>query len=342
MKIKHLFLFVLLMLLFSCKEDSDPAINPELSFYVERFVEEGIKRGRNISTENLQAKLVDQFSIETPSNVCGYGWSNFDTRGTQRIEILNNSNCWIDRTEIEKENIVFHELGHAILDRPHYSALLPNNTTPISIMCSSICSNYGVFHVDGPLKDFYLDELFNPNTEFPNTFLNKEFSRVLFQDDFGDNTFDWEVFSTTVEEDLSKFDFRIDPNSNSMAISSRETIPDGLDIIVLKRFDISDFQDCSNVVANATIRTEGILNGRGAFGMSISLRERNGQGGLERFYLNTRRQELFSSDNNTFNDFEMETYCIPLQTDVVTVSFRISFTNPATFFVDDIVIELLE
>jgi len=96
------------------------------------------------------------------------------------------------------------------------------------------------------------------------------------------------------------------------------------------------------LIARANIHTEGIINGRGAFYMSISLRERNSQGELQRFYINTKMQELFSSNTNIFNNFELETYCIPTQTDVVTVSFRISFTNPATFFVDDVVIELLE
>ena len=43
---------------------------------------------------------------------CGIG-------GFYHVRIKNNDFCWKDRREFDREILLFHELGHAILNREH-------------------------------------------------------------------------------------------------------------------------------------------------------------------------------------------------------------------------------
>jgi hypothetical protein len=65
---------------------------------------------------------------------CGYGYINYDGYGLRRIEISLSSNCgWEKRSDIERENLFFQEIGHAFFNRFHEDSWHCDGS-PLSIM----------------------------------------------------------------------------------------------------------------------------------------------------------------------------------------------------------------
>lgn len=331
--------FILLsFLIFSCdKEEFTPFIEPDLEKYVDRFFEEAEQRGIFLSKENLEVLFVDKISKETSFSVCGYGFEN-------RVEILNNGGCWHDHTDIEKENFMFHELGHTLLNRLHTDVTLTNGY-PGSIMCSFLlsdnCSNFQVYYRTDQMRTYYLDELFDQKTPKPTWTLNDNFIRIVFSDSIGDVVNGWEHYINKDEDNLSGYDFFIDSTgaftaSNSLGIVIGKGSIDGSLAFWLHRFEIYDFPDCSGIKARAEIRTQNLTDGFVDIG--ISLREYNDKSELYRFMFHRfRKSEFRDMDSEVF---ETEIYCIPLKSDVVTISFLVQSKTAATVYIDNVVLEL--
>ena len=115
-----LIVLTVILFLFACKKENNiteptntdtlitsiptPPIDAEFMPFIELFLEEGEKRGHNISIQNLEVKFVDEFSISSIRNgdFCGYGWWNYPGRGIPRVEILRNDTaCWETLTDLE-------------------------------------------------------------------------------------------------------------------------------------------------------------------------------------------------------------------------------------------------
>jgi hypothetical protein len=99
---------------------------------------------------------------------CGYGYTDYDGFGTRRIEIVKNRNCWDDQSDVFKEILVFHEIGHAILGRPHIWNSLPDGSE-VSLMCGDqFCNPFGVYNRYQEYKrDYYIDELLGVHEGIP-------------------------------------------------------------------------------------------------------------------------------------------------------------------------------
>lgn len=340
-KTSLLLLLCTILWLISCKKENlRSSIDPELAPFIQSFIEEGAKRGVVLSTERLESQLVDMLTATNKDNICGYGDPGTGTSASPSIEIKNTDDCWIDMSDLEKENLMFHELGHALLARPHINDKLPNGASPKSIMCGDgACSNFATLPANGLLRDYYLDELFNINAPFDlerNIYVNTPYG-----EDFEDYEGDWEEFILNDGDNLNKYMITLDTSgANALAISSGIERVENASIVVLKRFDLLNFNTCNNLVAKANIRTEGLTNGY--FEMSLSLRERLGNGELRRFELIEKRQSTFNDLNSNFKDFELELYCLPDNVDVVTIAIVFSSKTPATLFLEDVVVDLYE
>jgi hypothetical protein len=70
-------------------------------------------------------------------------------------QIVINETTWPHMTDMEKEMLVFHELGHCYLGREHTEELKDDSFLPKSIMYPS------VFSYPHYLKQYYINELFN-------------------------------------------------------------------------------------------------------------------------------------------------------------------------------------
>lgn len=148
--------------MFTCCMDFDQAIeyrcDPELQPYLDKFYLEAEVRGVRIPKENLI------MSIEPQKNIRGA--ANARRCGCQRLVLVADdtydffSTKWMskDSAYYGMESVIFHELGHSLLDRRH---------DDIGLMQSGI--SYFVYVKDEVKRKELLDELFT-QTKFGNKF----------------------------------------------------------------------------------------------------------------------------------------------------------------------------
>ncbi|HEV7348651.1 carboxypeptidase-like regulatory domain-containing protein [Telluribacter sp.] len=165
--------------LLSCREtfDTQPIrVDSEMAPYLLRFEKEAARRGVNISQ---QLKEID-VAFGTVANDGIYGQCTRSTK--QRKRILINRVQWRKDEDLAHERIVFHELGHCVLDLPHSNQAFSNGTCQ-SIMNGtengfSCAQNYSY-----RTRTYYLDQLFGKETAAPSwttfPFLNDFFNTTL-------------------------------------------------------------------------------------------------------------------------------------------------------------------
>lgn len=151
----RLFLFLWLSsLAVACqKESSSPQLTVDEAFqpYFEAFEAAGVARG--LSVDLAAAEIGAVFSEELAAQTAGQctGFSS----GAHIIYI--NPESWSGRTGMEREFLIFHELGHCYLKRSHLDEADENGFC-VSIMHSGeggCTGRYTVLNREG-----LLDELF--------------------------------------------------------------------------------------------------------------------------------------------------------------------------------------
>lgn len=151
-------LIVLLTLLVSCQkaEDTVPEVTVDTSFqaYFERFEAEGAQRGLdiNLASEPIGAVFSDGLAD---------GQAGLCTQYTSGISIIEiKPTTWSDADDLEREHLVFHELGHCYLERPH------DDAKDAAGFCLSIMQSGGQgcrYNYRQNTRSVYLDELFGQN-----------------------------------------------------------------------------------------------------------------------------------------------------------------------------------
>lgn len=125
-------------------------IDPELQPYVDSFVEEAAKRRISINTQHLT------MTFKELKNKNGITYLT-----TKKIYIDPASRGWIN----EPERVVFHELSHLYLHRNHDDSTIgENNNYPKSIMTNDGGPYYRIYSFR---REYYVNELFDPNTPAP-------------------------------------------------------------------------------------------------------------------------------------------------------------------------------
>lgn len=111
----YLGLFVIVISVYACSDPySDVSVDSALIPYIERFEQEAVARGVkfDINEEGIDAKIA-----HIPTNgVLGYCNHKKDENNLITISKL----YWEKATDLEREYVVFHELGHCFLDREHF------------------------------------------------------------------------------------------------------------------------------------------------------------------------------------------------------------------------------
>jgi hypothetical protein len=139
---------IIMVLMTSCGED---LYDDELAAYVERF--------KNEAADREVAVDFDQHPIEVrlaflPDDIA-LGRCMKDFSNSHKVII--NSLFWDLNTELEKEKLIFHELGHCVLNRPHLDAKDLNGTCKSIMHSGQSCSD----NYNETTRKAYLDELFN-------------------------------------------------------------------------------------------------------------------------------------------------------------------------------------
>jgi len=145
----------------SCNEDEGDPDYPDLTNYLDRFEQEAAKLGYDFDLSKIQVAYVDEIKVNNRT-YCGFGYSNYDGVGLRRIEISKSSTCnWADKTDIERENLVFHEIGHAFLHRSHDETKQCDGS-PLSLM-NSTGNNWKIYGDNEQEKrTYYISELIDP------------------------------------------------------------------------------------------------------------------------------------------------------------------------------------
>lgn len=160
----------------SCSEDEalkTYSVEPELDSYLQRFLTAAKQHGKNFDLE--KEGIIMEFA-DLPSPKIGL------CHLTDPIKVQIDRAFWAGTKgkadqETQRENTVFHELGHGLLRRQHVNTTLPD-TEWKSIMCGGEqVGDRGWFvNFTGARKQYYLDELFNPATEAP------DYMKMIYQE----------------------------------------------------------------------------------------------------------------------------------------------------------------
>ncbi|MBK8444937.1 MAG: hypothetical protein IPL35_16680 [Sphingobacteriales bacterium] len=181
----------------SCKKDHEkvyevPAI---IQPYVDDFKAEAAARGINLVVDDLIVEFRE--NLESQGNEAA-GLCHFGTKNSSPfVELDTTSNNWTAGAN-SRELLVFHELGHCLLNRQHKEDLLPNGQYA-SLMKAGGDILYADF--SNYKRDYYLDELFHENTPTPDWVLNlpayNDYSDSqktdIFDEEFTNNFGGWGV-----------------------------------------------------------------------------------------------------------------------------------------------------
>lgn len=129
-------------------------INKEIKPYVERFIEYGRKyRGDtfNVVYINMDIAPVIRDTWDSVTSEDMVGWCK---PFIFPMEIMIQSSFWVDATDLEREEIVFHELGHCVLSLQHDETM--ESYGPITIMYPYTLGE----SIYKPKREHYIKELF--------------------------------------------------------------------------------------------------------------------------------------------------------------------------------------
>lgn len=164
---KNTFYSMLLMIVIfsSCKDHNEYRVGSEFTEYLQRFRNEAAERGR---TFNVEAEgLIIEFA-NLKNNTAGL------THYEDPIRVEIDETYWNDISstagaDLMKENLIFHELGHGLLNRSHLNSTLENGDWK-SIMCGGDMINDREWNINyrGERRAYYIAELFNESTPIPN------------------------------------------------------------------------------------------------------------------------------------------------------------------------------
>jgi hypothetical protein len=137
----------------SCSKDEavDLFIDSSLQTYFDRFVEEGALR--NVTVDFAASRVSGYIRLITAPNVIGE-CAHDDTKPNT---VIIDRTYWNASGDLDREFLVFHELGHCVLNREHL------DDADISGNCVSIMtSGTGTCHINynQATRKELLDELF--------------------------------------------------------------------------------------------------------------------------------------------------------------------------------------
>lgn len=142
---------VLFVHLVGCQKDVSTEIEGDLQAYFDDFVDEANAHGVHITLDNIDIGGYIE-NIETQGTL---GQCKSYSNGSK--EIVIDQPYWNQASDMEREYIVFHELGHCLLGREHLD-IKDTNGQCTSIMQSGNGKCKGIYNLSN--REKLLDELF--------------------------------------------------------------------------------------------------------------------------------------------------------------------------------------
>lgn len=137
------------LLLIGCDGSRPKVVDTDILPYIERF------EAYYNNTVEYSVTFTD-----TMDNPAWVGVCYIYETGNRNVEI--NRHYWEDASDNEKEELIFHELGHCTLNRDHRSDKIAykNSSVPISIMYPYVFGHATYYE---ERKTEYIEELFHGN-----------------------------------------------------------------------------------------------------------------------------------------------------------------------------------
>lgn len=326
--IEFTYLIVLLLGLAGCSDDESPnpiIIDPQVQGLVDSFVEEAEKRQVDIDLTGLLVEFLDEISFPDGQTACGLA---VETSPNAHIRMAQN--CWDGFTEYEKEILMLHELGHALLFRAHDDREFENGSD-MSMMNSDPYSIYGEYTQDR--RDYYLDELFGTHDgTAPEWSMPKTNEKVVYESDFTEIG-EWTIRSFVSETPEDYISFGLDSTSPVSDPSALFITSDNVNSETTHywRLELNnpDIDPNSQLQLTAKIRGEN-LEGQG---ISISMRGDDSDGERSIFFIGESFEE--QSDFG-FVDVNLSIEPYTPIVDKVLVFFLIQSGTSGTAYLDDL------
>lgn len=150
----------------SCKEPKEYRVNSSFSVYLKRFESEAAVRGYFFDLKSNG--LIIEFA-NLSNGIAGL------THFEDPIRIEIDKSYWdnISKSagaDLMKEDLMFHELGHGLLNRKHLNTILPNGDWK-SMMCGGDKVNNRPWNINyhGLRRNYYINELFDEHAKAPDS-----------------------------------------------------------------------------------------------------------------------------------------------------------------------------
>jgi hypothetical protein len=311
--------------LISVAQMSLPQVNDEFKVYVWRFIAEGKARNVSVDVSKLVVEFVSQVSI-SGSPYCGQALST----NPPHVQITQSAGCWTNQTDVNKEILIFHELGHALLGRPHLDYDLPNGMWK-SLMHSG--NQFNMYYAgQTTLRKYYLDELFNINTLTPAFALPAVNSKIIFQDpimSFADWAFIKTDPSLTHTADITNTVYA--SSGNSLTLRSGEaSAVSGSFSYLYRKFPVKDVSAASGVTLKVKVKTDNLVGGA-----SIVIRA-DYQGQIAGF--GSTQGVIDLTGTRDFTEYSARIKCFPDLADTFTVYLVLYGNAIGTVYFDDVVV----
>ena len=142
-----------MLMFWSCGKDDDidRFVEPVLQEYFDRFAEEASARGVHIDFDS--SDVSGYIRLITEPGVIGQCGHNDNKPSTVIIDKI----YWDKSNDLQREFVVFHELGHCVLKREHLDDA-DNNGNCISIMTSGVGQCNIIYNIT--TRSNMLNELF--------------------------------------------------------------------------------------------------------------------------------------------------------------------------------------
>ena len=151
----------LLILIFSCEKDKIYNVPANIQPFVDEFLAQAAMRGVDIDIEELVVEFGEDLMVE---GVSAAGICTKSRRDPPTIKLDTTTINWRANPS-SREQLVFHELGHCVLNRSHLDSRLPNGNY-VTTMRPTGEQLYGQV-LSAFKRVYYLDELFTESTPAP-------------------------------------------------------------------------------------------------------------------------------------------------------------------------------
>ncbi|MDQ3017087.1 MAG: hypothetical protein M3R25_10280 [Bacteroidota bacterium] len=144
---------IVILTIYGCEPDAaiSYVVETPLQDYFERFIDEAAVRGREVEDETYQVSArIDE--IKEPNVIGQCSWNQNNAHN-----IVVDEDYWKTASDLQREFLVFHELGHCVLGKEHNDGADGRGNCE-SIMSSGTGNCRVVYSKTN--RDVLLDELF--------------------------------------------------------------------------------------------------------------------------------------------------------------------------------------